>query len=119
VDGIRLLDDMLGDGYWPGSATLCAGPSGIGKTLMSLHFITSGAALGEPSVIASLQENPSQLELVARSFSWTLDGVIEVLYRSPVDSLADLQFASGDRTRFREYMYSPPSASPAPASACS
>ena len=129
--GIALLDDMLGDGYWPGSATLCAGPSGIGKTLMGLHFITSGAARGEPGVIASLQENPSQLERVARSFAWKLDGVIEVLYRSPVDiqidewlyelletverigarrvlidSLADLQFASGDRTRFREYMYS-------------
>ena len=129
--GIPLLDEMLGDGYWPGSTTLCAGPSGIGKTLMGLHFITSGAAQGEPGVIASLQENPSQLARVARSFSWTLDGVVEVMYRSPVDiqidewiydlletverigarrvlidSLADLQFASGDRTRFREYMYS-------------
>ena len=60
---------MLGDGYWPGSATLCAGPSGIGKTLMGLHFIVEGAAHGEPGVIASLQENPSQLERVARSFS--------------------------------------------------
>jgi circadian clock protein KaiC len=129
--GIALLDEMLGDGYWPGSTTLCAGPSGIGKTLMGLHFITSGAERGEPGVIASLQENPSQLERVARSFSWTLDGLVEVMYRSPVDiqidewlyglletverkgarrvlidSLADLQFASGDHTRFREYMYS-------------
>ena len=78
-----------------------------------------------------LQENPSQLERVARSFSWSLDGAVDVLYRSPVDiqidewiyalfdaverlgarrvlidSLADLQFASGDATRFREFMYS-------------
>jgi circadian clock protein KaiC len=129
--GIPLLDQMLGDGYWPGSTTLCAGPSGIGKTLMGLHFITSGAAQDEPGVIASLQENPSQLQRVAHSFSWTLNGVVEVMYRSPVaiqidewiyelletvertgarrvliDSLADLQFASGDHTRFREYMYS-------------
>jgi circadian clock protein KaiC len=129
--GIPLLDEMLGDGYWPGSTTLCAGPSGIGKTLMGLHFITSGAAQGEPGVIASLQENPSQLQRVGKSFSWTLDGDVEVMYRSPVDiqidewiyelletikrtgarrvlidSIADLQFASGDRIRFREYMYS-------------
>ena len=122
---------MLSDGYWPGSSTLCAGPSGIGKTLMGLHFITRGAELGEPGVIASLQENPSQLERVAHSFSWSLDGLVEIMYRSPVDiqidewvydlfdaversgakrvlidSLADLQFASGDPTRFREYMYS-------------
>jgi circadian clock protein KaiC len=98
---------------------------------MGLHFITHGAAHGEPGVIASLQENPSQLQRVAQSFSWKLDGAVEVMYRSPVDiqidewiydlletvertgarrvlidSLADLQFASGDPTRFREYMYS-------------
>lgn len=98
---------------------------------MGLHFITSGAARDEPGVIASLQENPSQLERVARSFSWTLDGVVNVMYRSPVDiqidewiyelldtverigaqrvlidSLADLHYASGDHTRFREFMYS-------------
>jgi circadian clock protein KaiC len=128
--GIERLDEMLSGGYWPGSATLCAGPSGIGKTLLGLHFIIEGAATGQGGVIATLQENPSQLERVARSFSWTLDEV-EVLYRSPVDiqidewiyalfaavertgarrvlidSLADLQFASGDTTRFREYMYS-------------
>jgi circadian clock protein KaiC len=129
--GIATLDEMLSGGYWPGSATLCAGPSGIGKTLLGLHFITDGAAKGEAGVIATLQENPSQLERVARSFCWSLDGPVEVLYRSPVDiqidewiyalfetvervgarrvvidSLADLQFASGDPTRFREYMYS-------------
>lgn len=129
--GIPVLDDMLGEGYWPGSATLCAGPSGVGKTIMGLQFISCGAKLGEPGVVASLQENPTQLERVAGAFSWTLDGRIEVMYRSPVkiqidewvyelletverlgarrvmiDSLANLQFAAGDPIRFREYMYS-------------
>ena len=32
--GIELLDEMLTDGYWRGSSTLCAGPSGVGKTLL-------------------------------------------------------------------------------------
>jgi circadian clock protein KaiC len=129
--GIPDLDAMLDGGYWAGSATLCAGPSGIGKTLMGLHFLREGAAQGEPGVIATLQENPSQLERVVRSFSWSLDDAVHVLYRSPVDiqidewiyalfdaverlgarrvlidSLADLQFASGDDTRFREFIYS-------------
>lgn len=129
--GVAALDDMLGDGYWPGSATLCAGPSGVGKTIMGLQFIAHGASRGEPGVVASLQENPTQLERVATSFSWTLDGPVEVMYRSPVsieidewvyelleaverlgarrvliDSLVDLQFAAGDPVRFREYMYS-------------
>ena len=44
--GIEALDEMLTDGYWPGSSTLCAGPSGIGKTLMGLHFIVAGAVVG-------------------------------------------------------------------------
>jgi circadian clock protein KaiC len=129
--GIPQLDSMVGGGYWAGSSTLCAGPSGVGKTLMGLQFVMAGAAGGEPGVVASLQENPSQLERVVRSFSWSLDDAVEVLYRSPVDiqidewiyalfdaverlgarrvlidSLADLQLASGDDTRFREFIYS-------------
>jgi circadian clock protein KaiC len=130
--GIAALDTMLTDGYWPGAATLVAGPSGAGKTLMGLHFVVSGARRGEPGIIATLQENPSQLERIAQGFGWSLaqDGV-ELLYRSPVDllvdqwvyellatiertgaqrilidSLGDLAFAAGDDVRSREYLYS-------------
>ena len=46
--GIAALDQMLADGYRPGTSTLCAGPSGTGKTLMGLHFIFNGADDGEP-----------------------------------------------------------------------
>lgn len=130
--GIPVLDAMLADGYWPGAATMVAGPSGSGKTLMGLHFIVSGARRGEPGIIATFQENPTQLQRVAQGFGWSLatDG-IELLYRSPVDlyvdqwvyellatiertgarrvlidSLGDLAFATGDEVRYREYMYS-------------
>jgi circadian clock protein KaiC len=130
--GIPALDAMLNDGYWPGAATLVAGPTGSGKTLMGLHFIVSGVRRGEPGIIASLQENPTQLQQVAQGFGWSLaeDG-IELLYRSPVDlyidqwvyellaaiertgasrvlidSLGDLAFAAGGETRYREYLYS-------------
>ena len=130
--GIAALDDLLEEGYWPGASTLCAGPSGAGKTLMGLHFIFNGARDGDPGVIASLQENPVQLERIVRGFGWTLqEPAIELMYRSPVDvyvdewvydlldtvervgarrvlidSLSDLQLASPDPIRFREYMYS-------------
>ena len=130
--GVAALDELLGDGYWPGSATLVAGPSGIGKTLMGLHFIFNGARGGEPGLIASLQENPTQLARVVTGFGWTLDSPgINVLARSPVDmyidewvydlldvverhgvkrilidSLVDLARAAGDDLRFREWMYS-------------
>lgn len=130
--GIEALDEMVADGYWPGASTLVAGPSGSGKTVMGLHFIVGGVRQGEPGVIATLQENPSQLQRMARGFGWSLDQAhVELMYRSPidiyidqwvyelletvertkarrvlVDSLMDLQVASPDETRFREFLYS-------------
>jgi circadian clock protein KaiC len=130
--GISALDEMLADGYWPGASTLIAGPSGSGKTLMGLHFVMNGARQGEPGVIATLQENPTQLERVLAGFGWSLrEPNVEVMYRSPVDiyidewvydlmdtvertkarrvlidSLADLRMAAGDEIRFHEFIYS-------------
>ena len=130
--GISALDDMLADGYWPGASTLVAGPSGSGKTLMGLHFVMNGARQGQPGVIASLQENPTQLQRVLAGFGWSLsEPNVEVMYRSPVDiyidewvydlmdtvertgarrvlidSLADLAMTAGDEIRFHEFIYS-------------
>lgn len=131
--GIPILDGMLSDGYYPGASTLVAGPSGSGKTLMALHFVFNGAeGLGDRGVLATLQENPTQLERIVRGFGWSLDHpAVHVMYRTPVDiyldewvyellrtiertgarrvmidSLGDLRAAAGDEIRFREYIYS-------------
>lgn len=130
--GIEALDDMLEDGYRPGASTLVAGPTGAGKTLMGLHFVFNGLRQGERGVIASMQEHPTQLERTARAFGWSLtEDAMTLMYRSPVDlyvdewvydlldtieatgatrvlvdSLGDLQQASPDLARFREYAYS-------------
>jgi circadian clock protein KaiC len=130
--GIRALDETLGDGYWPGAVTLIAGPTGAGKTLMALHFLFHGARNDEPGVLATFQENSTQLARIAGGFGWDFDkSDIHVLGRSPVDlyvdewvydllgivektkarrvvidSLGDLVFASPDDIRFREMMYS-------------
>ncbi len=130
--GIPALDALLTTGYRTGSSTLIAGPSGCGKSLMGLHFIFNGARQGEPGIVASLQEDPQQLERVANGFGWSFkeDGV-EILHASPVDlyvdewvyglldraeavgarrilldSLTDLSTAVVDPLRFREYLYS-------------
>ena len=88
--GIPALDDILGEGYWPGSATLIAGPSGAGKTLMGLHFLFAGAAAGEHGVLATLQENRVQLERIVGGFGWSLDTPgVEIVSRSPVDMYLD------------------------------
>ncbi|HEY4829026.1 MAG TPA: ATPase domain-containing protein [Solirubrobacteraceae bacterium] len=130
--GIPAIDEMLVDGYWPGASTLVAGPSGSGKTLMGLHFVFNGAAAGQPGIIATLQENNTQLDRVATGFGWSLGNQsVELMYRSPVDlyldewvyelldviertgarrvfidSLGDLRRAAVDELRFREYLYS-------------
>ncbi len=130
--GIPALDEMLAEGYWPGASTLIAGPSGSGKTIMGLHFVMHGARQGEPGVIASLQENPTQFQRVLAGFGWSLtEPNVEVMYRSPIDiyidewvydlletvdrigarrvlidSLADLRMSAGDEIRFREFVYS-------------
>jgi circadian clock protein KaiC len=130
--GIPALDAMLADGYWPGASTLIAGPSGSGKTLMGLHFVMNGARQGQPGVIATLQENPTQLQRVLAGFGWSPhEPNVEIMYRSPVDiyidewvydlmdtvertgarrvlvdSLADLRMSAGDEIRFHEFIYS-------------
>jgi len=130
--GISALDQMLADGYRPGASTLIAGPSGSGKTLMGLHFVMNGARQGQPGVIATMQENPTQLQRVLAGFGWSLhEPSVEVMYRSPVDiyidewvyelmdtvertkarrvlidSLADLRISAGDEVRFHEFTYS-------------
>lgn len=130
--GVAALDEMLGEGYWAGASTLVAGPSGIGKTLMGLHFIYAGARDGQPGILATFQENETQLGRIVRSFGWSLDDKgVHVLSRSLVDmyidewvyelldlveasgakrividSLPDLMTTAGDPVRFREWMFS-------------
>ena len=130
--GVAALDEMLGEGYWAGASTLVAGPSGVGKTLMGLHFVYAGAHAGEPGILATFQENETQLGRIVRSFGWSLDEKgVHILSRSLVDmyidewvyelldlieasgakrividSLPDLMTTAGDPVRFREWMFS-------------
>jgi circadian clock protein KaiC len=70
--GIRGLDEMTTGGYPSGSATILAGPSGAGKTVMSLQFVAQGLKSGEPCLYVSFQESQPQLEAKARHFGWEL-----------------------------------------------
>ncbi len=131
--GIEALDQVLGEGgYWSGAVTMVAGPSGIGKTLMGMHFLFRGAESGEPGILATFQENATQLTRIAKSFGWSFEeGDVRVLSRSVVDvyidewvyqlldlieetgarrvvidSLPDVMVAAADPIRFREWMFS-------------
>jgi circadian clock protein KaiC len=130
--GLGTLDEMLQGGLWPGASTMVAGPAGSGKTMLGLHFLFGGLRHGEPGVMATLQEHPTQLKRMMRGLGWPDDDPrIEIFYRSPVDiyidewvhelltvigrsgarrvvldSLIDLRLAAPDETRFKEFMYS-------------
>jgi circadian clock protein KaiC len=132
--GVAGLDEMIGDGFWRGSTTLIAGPTGSGKTLIGLHFICDGANKGEPGLFVGLQENPTQLARNMHNLGWEpeklLNDGFELMYRSPVemqldsiatelfrrvregkikrvviDALGDLERSSIDHQRFADFTY--------------
>jgi circadian clock protein KaiC len=130
--GISALDDALEAGYWAGSTTLIAGPSGAGKTIMGLHFVFAGTVHDGPGIFVTLQENRTQLARVIGRFGWSIDNPnVAIMDRSPVDvyvdelvyevleriravgarrlvidSLNDLIVATPDPLRLREFLYS-------------
>jgi circadian clock protein KaiC len=133
--GITGLDEMIAEGFWRGSTTLIAGPTGSGKTVLGLHFLCEGAVKDEPGLFVAFQENPSQLARVMLSLGWELEelierGTFELMYKSPVemqmdriaselfsrvrggrikrvviDALGDLERSSIDRRRFADFIY--------------
>lgn len=134
--GVPGLDEMLFGGIPRGTATLVAGGAGTGKTLLGLHFIMAGVVAGEPGVFVTFQETPSQLQTIAKSFGWDLEKMekekkLKVLYTSPVelsvdehamltrdtvreigakriaiDSLMDIELATPNKVRYKDYVYS-------------
>ena len=130
--GVDALDQMLGDGLWPGASTLVVGPTGVGKTLIGLHFLFEGARSGQPGILATFQENRTQLGRIVAGFGWSLEsknmhvlsrGLVDIYIdewvyelldliestkakRVVIDSLPDVMTAAGDAARFREWMFS-------------
>ncbi len=71
--GNEMLDKMLLGGIIRGSTTLVAGPSGTGKSLLSMQFINEGVRKGEPSLYVGFEESKDQLVRNAKSFGWNFE----------------------------------------------
>jgi circadian clock protein KaiC len=134
--GIAHLDEMVATGWLRGTTTLVAGPSGAGKTSIGLHFLKAGADGGEPGLLVSFQENPTQLARMMTSLHWDPEqmirgGAIDHFYSSPVelqvdavgheilrrierggirrvviDAVNDLEHTACDAIRYRDFLYS-------------
>jgi circadian clock protein KaiC len=109
------------------------GPSGVGKTIFGLRFVTQGLAQGERCLYVTFQDTSDQLIKMAAGFGWDLEAaraggqlvvrhvplgeldldmlatrIREDLAGSPVhrvviDSLAELVFAAREAERFPAY----------------
>ncbi|MCF7985301.1 MAG: AAA family ATPase [Thiohalocapsa sp.] len=73
--GIPGLDAILGGGLRPGHVYFVEGESGSGKTTLGLQFLIEGARHQERCLLVSLAESPEEIQLVASSHGWQLDGI--------------------------------------------
>ena len=132
--GVPGLDSMLSGGFWTGSATLVAGPTGSGKTTLGIQFLLEGLRRGERCLLVNFQENPTQLahqleqmggkhyadvrdrlelqyySAVELSIDRIVVSMFRTLRRNPiqrvvVDALGDLATAAGDPIRMHGYLY--------------
>jgi circadian clock protein KaiC len=92
--GVVGLDELLGGGLPARSVTFVQGATGIGKTLLGLHFLVAGARLGETGILFTLEETLEQLCGIAANFGWDLrelerQGRLALNYASPVELSTD------------------------------
>jgi circadian clock protein KaiC len=69
------LDTVLRGGLPASRLYLLEGAPGSGKTTLCLQFLRDGVARGEKVLYVTLSETSEELEAVAQSHGWTLEGV--------------------------------------------
>jgi len=88
--GIEGLDAVLEGGLPKRQSILIQGGPGTGKTTLALQFLLEGMRRGEKCLYISLLQARSDIERIARSHGWDLEGIgVETLMES--DGLAPEQ----------------------------
>jgi circadian clock protein KaiC len=73
--GIPGLDDILGGGLPGEHLYLVEGDPGAGKTTLGLHFLLEGMRHGHKGLYVTLSETEHELQTVAASHGWQLEGI--------------------------------------------
>ena len=73
--GTAGLDDVLGGGLPRDRLYLVQGLPGAGKTTLALRFLLEGVARGESALYVTLSETRAEIEQVAASHGWSLEGL--------------------------------------------
>jgi circadian clock protein KaiC len=73
--GIVGLDGILDGGYAANRIHLIEGQPGTGKTTLALQFLLDGCNKGDRCLYITLSESKQELEQVAETHGWNLDGI--------------------------------------------
>ena len=86
--GVPGLDQVLHGGLPKNHLYLVDGSPGTGKTTLAIQFLLEGVREGEHGLYVTLSESEAELQEVARSHGWSLDGIdiFELGENRPEDS---------------------------------
>ena len=73
--GVPGLDYILGGGFPRNCLYLVDGNPGVGKTTLALQFLLQGVKEKERCLYITLSETKPELDAVARSHGWSLEGI--------------------------------------------
>jgi len=73
--GIAGLDEILCGGLTPDRVYLVEGVPGSGKTTLALQVLLEGVRRGERVLYVTLSETESELQGIAQSHGWSLEGI--------------------------------------------
>lgn len=81
--GVPGLDEVLRGGLPRNSLILIEGPPGSGKTTIGMQILLEAVRKGQACLLATNAEAPAQLQTIARSHGWSLEGVPTIEFGDP------------------------------------
>ena len=89
TSGIPGLDDVLTGGLPRNTLLLIEGRPGSGKTTIALQFLLQGVREGETCLLVTNAESARQLDWIAASHGWSLEGIHVSEWREPTQTEDD------------------------------